>query len=86
MSAVLERDSHISALGCFIVAVRAGRAELAVRYAAAAAAQHHACPLLREASDALLATDLYPADPHPATNARKPDLIPRAEKLLLSSN
>ncbi len=86
MSELLGRDGRISALGCFIVAARAARADLAVRFAPAAAAQHHACPLLREASESLLATDLYPAEPHVATNAVKPDLIPRVAKLLLSLN
>jgi hypothetical protein len=83
---LLEKGKRISPLGCFIVAVRAGRAELANRFTAAAAAQHRACPLFREASDALLATDLYPAEAHYTPHAVEPDLNPRVERLLLSLN
>jgi hypothetical protein len=83
---LLETSRRISPLGCFIVAVRAGRAELAVRFVTAAGAQHRACPLFREASDALLATDLYPAEPQFAPDAPEADLSPRVERLLLSLN
>jgi hypothetical protein len=84
--ALLEAGGRISPLGCFMVALRAGRAELADRFAAAATAQHRACPLLREASDALLSTDLYPVETHFAPHAVESDLKPRVEKLLLSLN
>ena len=64
ISEVLSTGGRISPLGCFIVAVRAGRGDLADRFAASAAAQHRTCPLCRQASLALLPADLYPAAAH----------------------
>jgi hypothetical protein len=84
---VFETRGRISPLGCYIVAVRAGLAGLATSFAAAAAAQHRACPLCREASDALLAGDLYPVETRfAATPEDLRDLKPRVDKLLLSLN
>ncbi|MFI5454784.1 MAG: hypothetical protein ACHRXM_04975 [Isosphaerales bacterium] len=85
MSAVLSvQDGRFSPLGCFIVAQRAGLADLADRFAAAAAAQHRSCPLYRSASLALIPADFYPDENlalvHQTTTA------PRAEKTLLSLN
>jgi hypothetical protein len=84
---VLETRRRISPLGCFIVAMRAGLTELATSFAAAAADQHRACPLCREASDALLAGDLYPVEtPFAIAVEDSRDLKPRVDKLLLSLN
>jgi hypothetical protein len=83
---VLKAEGRISALGCFIVAVRAGRDDLATCFAAAAAAQHRACPLCQQASLALLPTDLYPAQTHFVGHEVESDLKPRVEKVLLSLN
>ena len=58
---LLSRDSRrLSALGSYILATRAGRNDLAERFAAAAAAQHQSCPLYRIASASLLPAELYP--------------------------
>jgi hypothetical protein len=83
---VLKTGGRISPLGCFIVAARAGLGELANSFAAAAAAQHRACPLYREASHSLLAADLYPVGAHFASHEIPRDLKPRVDKLLLSLN
>ena len=83
---VLKAEGRISALGCFIVAVRAGRGDLAACYAAGAAAQHRSCPLSQQATLALLPTDLYPAQTHFVGHEVEPDLMPRVEKVLLSLN
>ena len=83
---VLATGRRISPLGCFIIAIRAGRGELANSFGAAAAAQHRACPLCREASDALLAGDHYPVAMPFATHEPARDLKPRVDKLLLSLN
>jgi hypothetical protein len=58
--ALLAEDRRLSPLGCYIAALRAGRADLARRFAAAAAEQHRSCPLYRAASVPLLPADLYP--------------------------
>jgi len=58
---VLGRSNRrISALGSYILATRAGREDLAERFAVAAAAQHQSCPLYRLASMSLLPAELYP--------------------------
>jgi len=85
MSAVLSvQDARLSPLGCFIVARRAGRADLADCFAAAAAFQHRSCPLYRSASLALIPADLYPAESlafeHESATAR------RTGKIVLSLN
>jgi hypothetical protein len=60
----LSQDGHLSPLGCYIAAERMGRADVAERFAGAAAEQHRACPLYRVASLALLPPDRYPDDAH----------------------
>jgi hypothetical protein len=58
---VLNRSSErLSPLGRLFVAKRAGRFDLAERFAAAAAAQHRSCPLYRPASLALIPAEYYP--------------------------
>jgi hypothetical protein len=85
IAAVLfAEDERLSALGRMIVAWRAGRADLAVRFAAAAAAQNRSCPLYRLACLALLPCDLYPAENLEADH--RATTVPRAEKILLSLN
>ena len=83
---VLKAEGRISALGCFIVAARAGREDLASQFSAAAAAFHDACPLCRQASLALLPPDRYPAQAIFAARDVQPEKKPRAEKVLLSLN
>ena len=83
---VLKADGRISPLACFIVALRAGRGDLADHFSDEAVAQHRACPLYRRASFALLPTDLYPVESRSAVQQVEYDFEPRAEKLLLSLN
>jgi hypothetical protein len=83
---VLKADGRISALACFIVAVRAGRADLAVGFSGAVAAQHRACPLYRRASLALLPGELYPVESCSAVQQVEFYSEPRSQKLLLSLN
>jgi hypothetical protein len=58
-------NRRLSPLGCYITALRADRADLAERFAAAAAAQHHACPLYRSASSPFIPADEYQFDRFP---------------------
>jgi hypothetical protein len=83
---VLKADGPISALGCYIVAIRAARGDLADRLTARAVAQHRACPLYRQASLALLPPDLYPVVGRHAVQQVEYNFEPPAEKLLLSLN
>ncbi len=57
---VLAKGRSLSALGCYILAHRAGRDDLAERLRRSAADQHHSCPLYRQASLTLLPPDAYP--------------------------
>jgi hypothetical protein len=82
---VLSADNgRLSPLGCFIVACRAGRADLAARFAALATAQHRSCTLYQLASLSFLPADSYPA--HQLGCAPETEPAPRGEKLLLSLN
>jgi hypothetical protein len=83
-SVLRRRGGQLSALGRFIVALRAGRVDLAERLAAAAAAQHRSCPLYRAASRGLISADCYPRE----TAALEPEsaTTTRAENILLSLN
>jgi hypothetical protein len=81
---VLKEEGRISPLGCLIVALRAGRADLADRFTVSAAAQHRACPLYQRASISLLPTDLYPVER--LAGLHEAQSQPRAEKVLLSLN
>ena len=65
-------------------ASRAGRSRGSLRRGRWRSAPHLSA--LREASLALLPTDLYPAETHFAAHEVEPDLKPRVEKLLLSLN
>jgi hypothetical protein len=60
--AVLAQCGRLSPLGCYIAAQRMGRPDLARRFVAAAARQHHSCPLYQAASAWLLPAELYPFD------------------------
>jgi hypothetical protein len=82
----LRAEGRLSALGCFIVAVRAGREDLASRFTAAAAAQHSAFPLCWQATRALLPPDRYPAPAELAAPGTQSEKKPRVEKVLLSLN
>jgi hypothetical protein len=63
LSAVLRApDPHLSPLGRFIMAHRAGRLELAERFRSGAIEQHHCCPLYRAACRNFLAPEFYPID------------------------
>jgi hypothetical protein len=50
----------LSSLGAYIVARRAGRDDLAERFATGAVAQHRSCPLYRPASLAFIPAEFYP--------------------------
>ena len=65
----------LSPLGCFIIACRASRSDLAKRFLPRALIQHGSCPLYRQASRRLLPPESYPqgaseADPHSFAKAR----------------
>ena len=55
-----RKNRRLSSLGSYILAQRAGRSDLADRFAAAAAAQHRSCPLYRTASLAFIPAEYYP--------------------------
>ena len=61
---VLKAEGRISAVGVFHCGGAGGAGRPRGCFAAAAAAQHRSCPLYRQASLALLPTDLYPAETH----------------------
>jgi len=84
ISDVLKADTRISSLGCLIVALRAGRVDLADRFRAAATAQHRSCPLYQRASLALLPGDLYPIQSLSEVPPAEPQR--RSSKVLLSLN
>ena len=86
LSEVLNAGVRISALACFIVAIRAERGDLAVGFTGGAATQHRACPLYRRASLALLPGELYPVESDSAVQQVEYYFEPRVEKLLLSLN
>jgi hypothetical protein len=62
---LLTPNTHLSPLGCYIVALRADRHDLAGRFRDDAARQHRSCPLYRRASIDLLAPELYPVSERP---------------------
>jgi hypothetical protein len=70
----LARNNRLSALGCYIAAQRAGRADLVCCFAATAAKQHRSCPLYGAATHTLLPGDLYPVD---ASDTTKITVTPR---------
>jgi hypothetical protein len=85
IEAVLSaHNSGLSPLGCFIVAQRAGRVDLADCFVAAAALQNRSCPLYQSASLALLPADLYPVESLALVRELAPQ--PRAERSVLSLN
>jgi hypothetical protein len=85
IAAVLNlTDGRLSALGCFIVAQRASRADLAIRFAAATAAQYRACPLYRLASVALVPGNIESIERLALSN--QPPSAPLAGKIALSLN
>ena len=85
IAAVLNLDDgRLSPLGCLIVAWRAGRADLANRFASRAAAQNRSCPLYRLLACALLPADFYPAQSCEIDH--EVETAPRTEKILLSLN
>ena len=57
---VSSGSRSLSPLGCYIVAHRAGRVEVAERFQASAEDQHWSCPLYRHASLPWLSSDAYP--------------------------
>ncbi|WZO98865.1 hypothetical protein EP7_000456 [Isosphaeraceae bacterium EP7] len=58
---LLPSNDDLSPLGCFIVAHRAGRPELAACFRGPASEQHVGCPLYRQACRNLLPVEAYPA-------------------------
>jgi hypothetical protein len=83
---VLKDNGPISALACYITAMRAGRSDLAGRFTAGAIAQHRACPLYRQASAPLIPVDLYPVASRSVAQHVQYNFEPLAEKVLLSMN
>jgi glutathione S-transferase len=78
------RDPRLSPLGRYIVARRAGRADLASAFVADVRAQHGSCPLYRSACLAVLPADQYPTiDLRPEAD---PTLHPAARKMIASLN
>jgi hypothetical protein len=73
-------NRRLSPLGSYITALRADRADLADRFAGAAALQHQSCPLYRLASSALIPAECYRFDRFPlaprARNAQVGVLLP----------
>ncbi len=61
---VVSESRSLSPLGCYIVAHRAGRVEVAERFHLSAEAQHWSCPLYRQASLPWLSFDAYPVKGH----------------------
>ena len=57
---LLSPHQRLSPLGCYIVARRADRIDLADHFRADAVTQHRSCPLYRVASQHWLAPELYP--------------------------
>jgi hypothetical protein len=85
IAAVLNtRDGRLSALGGFIVAQRADRADLAVQLAAATAAQCRACPLYRLASAVLFPGNCDPIES--LAIETQPARAPISGKIALSLN
>jgi len=56
------KPGGLSPLGCYIVARRAGRVDLAERFTGVAIEQHRSCPLYRLACLGLISLDLYPVE------------------------
>lgn len=56
-----EEGGRLSPLACYILAHRAGRADLSSRHRPSAENQHRSCPLYRLASRSLLPSHAYPA-------------------------
>jgi len=54
-------DRHLSPLGRYVAAIRAGRSDLADHLRAEALHQHQSCPLYRWACQGLLPDEFYPA-------------------------
>mgnify|MGYP006876300269 CR=1 FL=1 len=71
-------DVRLSALGRYIVAVRAGRPDLAVLLQEGAVLQHRSCPLYRSASLAFLAAEHYPAAESRLTTEPRTSSVVRA--------
>jgi hypothetical protein len=83
-SVLKVKQGRLSHLGCYIVATRAGRVDLAAHFAASAIEQIRFCPLYRAACRALIPGDLYPSEsrgfPHP------PKIAPLAALIKSSPN
>jgi hypothetical protein len=77
------QDQHLSPLGRFITAHRAGRPDLAERLRSGAIEQHRCCPLYRAACKDFLAPEFYPVDDAVVESEVKEALeIPRRIALL----
>lgn len=69
-------DARLSSLGCYLVAARAGRLDLAVEFEAGVFLQHRSCPLYRSACLAFLPADHYPvADSPPRDEYKAPPVV-----------
>jgi hypothetical protein len=73
-----EEDARLSPLGRYLVASRAGRPDLAVRFEVGAVLQHRSCPLYRTASLPFLPAERYPTVDSRARIDHKPSPVVRA--------
>jgi hypothetical protein len=78
------KDGRLSALGCFIVALRAQRADLATQFTPATAALYRACPLYRLASARFIPGNLDQVERFVLDS--QPPRAPVAGKIALSLN
>ncbi len=83
-SVLTVKNGRLSDLGCYLVARRAGRIDLADRLAAAAIQQHRFCPLYRSACLALIPCEDYPVGI--SDLGREPERDEFAAKFALSLN
>lgn len=70
---VRSRKLRLSALGCYIVVLRAGRGDLAADFHGQALEQHRSCPLYRIACSSFLPEGYYPDEEY---EARRPSPSP----------
>jgi len=82
LTRVLSSPGRLSPLGRYIIARSNGRPALADRFSAAAAEQHRACPLYRQAAEAFLPAGDYPFTDGPPRAAASPAAGPARRPLI----
>jgi hypothetical protein len=78
------RNKNLSPLGCFILALRSNRPDLAARIRAEAVEQHRSCPLYRQAIIRLLAPKDIPVVAALMTESGAPKERPRRSQVPLN--